>query len=190
MKALTELIFRAKLNMVMQSCNLDEYEIKLAEAQEEIAGAFEVRKAVYVTEKRWEDESDEDELDNKSVFIIAKRGETYAGCLRLIISGSTIDPNAIEISRLSILKEHRSTGLAVALYIAAQIVLERKFGVHEAVFITKPALAHNIALAIGSITKLGNVKEHKGLRAPYKITFTAPISPGLRKLYESIQSSM
>ena len=191
LRALTELLFRAKFNWDMQSRNLQGYEIKLAEVPEEIQGASEVRNAVYVKETGWEHETDQDEHDGQSIFIIAKRSGTYVGCLRLILRGSAIDPNSIEISRLCILKEHRGDkSLIIGMYLTAQIILSTKFNADEAVFITKPALANSIGLVLGRITRLGTVKEHKGLRAPYRIRFKPPVSPGLRKIYETIQSSM
>lgn len=191
MKALTELLFRAKLNRDMQTCRvLEDYEIRLAAAAEEIQGVFDLRNSVYVKEKGWIDGQDEDELDNKSKFIIAKRNGKVVACLRLIMSESTIDPRSVEISRLCIESSHRGSQLVICLYMAAQIILSNKFGFSEAVFITKPALANSIGLVFGKIQQLAPVKELAGLRAPYRITYNPVIAPGLRKVYNALVAQL
>lgn len=173
--------------MDMRTCRIpDEYEFKLAEAPEDIEGAYAVRKEVYVDEKQWEDGSDKDELDNKSVFIVAKRDGVVRACLRVILKGSKILRGYPEISRLCISPKFRGRQLAVCLYLATQIILGREFGIYAATFITKPALAYNLGLVFGDVLRVGRVQEHRGLRAPFKITFQPRIAPGMNHIHKKL----
>ncbi len=87
-------------------------EFKIATDQQEIEGAYALRKIVFVDEQKVPEEMNIDEFDKDAVHVVAKRDNKIIGTGRMVVEG-----DRGKIGRMAVEKDLRKQGIGKELLI-------------------------------------------------------------------------